>query len=118
MKTCKREGCCKPVVARLMCSTHYAQWRRANPGAEARRVALTLKTIEDCLPATLAQIRAETMMCDEAIKNALASLHEKGRAHIGDFEPPTTKGTRFQPIWASDAARCVIVISGSSCEMD
>lgn len=29
---CAEEGCVKPVLARAMCSMHYARWRKANPG--------------------------------------------------------------------------------------
>ena len=31
MRTCSREGCEKPAVARGLCSTHWMAWRRATP---------------------------------------------------------------------------------------
>jgi hypothetical protein len=103
MSTCKREGCQSQVQARGLCNTHYRQWSRDNP--EHRQHLLILKTIEEVLPATRREIIDETGLCLPAVNRALDLLHEAGKAHIGDHEPPTVPGTRWQPVWVAGKGR-------------
>lgn len=98
-KLCKHEGCGQPLRARGMCINHYEVWRRCNPGFTMQRT--TERSILAEMPATRQQIMRNTGHGYDALSRALEVLlnSEPAQAHIAGWEPPTTKGTKWLPIY-------------------
>lgn len=86
-----------------MCNTHHKIWRRAHPGFPTL-YEMTVEAVAESLPGTLVQLIAKSGMCREAVNRALGVLRAGGdeaRAHIGSFTTPTSKGTRFMPVYVA-----------------
>lgn len=96
-RTCKREGCCNPVDARGLCRRHYEAWRVANP--TIRQMASSEQAVLDSMPGTVGQLVIASGLSWHATRRSLDAMLEDGRTHIGDHEPPTTLGTKWNPIY-------------------
>lgn len=95
--TCHHEGCIGKVRGRGMCAPHYNAWCKANP--DVRIHLLTFKLIKGALPGTKIEIMASTGLTPDTVRRAMAKLRAADEVYVADHQPPTSKGTKFQPIY-------------------
>lgn len=98
---CKRDGCCKPVRSRGMCSAHYQAWIKANPAANV--CLLNHRLMLAALPGRIEQIAEETGFDKQTVKRRLKQMHADGQARIASFDPPDVTGFKFGAVWAVGA---------------
>jgi hypothetical protein len=96
-RVCRVPGCTRSWIARGMCPTHWKQWSKRTT---VRQEATTLQTVEDCLPAHLNEIVAQSGLAPQTVKFTLDKLHKLGRARIGSYLAPTSQGTNWHAVWA------------------
>jgi hypothetical protein len=94
---CTVQDCGGKHVARGLCDRHYRHWAILNPNT--RQAKDIPDRVESFLPATQEKLIEKTGYNSETVRRAIALLRREGRAHVGDFQPPTTPGTRFMPIF-------------------
>lgn len=94
---CSHKGCGAVVYAKDLCAKHYSAVVVASGGKLVH--AGTMKKILAVLPATRIEIIKKSGVSIEAVNRALQRLHPAGEIHIGDWQPPTTKGSKWREIY-------------------
>lgn len=69
----------------------------------------TQRTIEEALPGHIAQLVEATGYCHATVRRTLDILKAKDLAHIGHFDPPTTLGTKFKPVWVQGPGKDAVL---------
>lgn len=98
---CKCDGCGKPTMARGMCNTHYAKWRRGYSAPLAQTSEDTAKAIMAAMPATRRKIEITTGFHIATMLRHLPQLRREKHIYVADYEPPVNGGRgRWQPVYA------------------